>query len=261
MMFSNIGVANLVICENLKKAYFNDSHLNESKNIVSKFINTIKNSQTLQLEFKIFSNIENKTLTTEQGAIRYIDTNLKLLETYTLDEVLSERQKLNEFININDSYKNLDKLKLYESIDNLIINSLKIGEDIDVDTVHESFEYVVTHLLKNKTNSQEIENNFELLNEDIIKLAFEKYHNKYSNLNENEINLIKKLIHSCKEEKVRLYENLKNEFFELIPKIKNNETKETIQLVETKINNNINIERIDYDILRLFELINEIKKS
>ena len=87
MKNTNIGIANLVVSNKLRDSYFNNSLIEESKKITTDFFEVVKSSPILQLEFKVFNNLENKTIENDLAATRYIDSNIKLFEVYTIDEI------------------------------------------------------------------------------------------------------------------------------------------------------------------------------
>ena len=160
----NIGIANLVVLNKLVK-----SSLNENKDIVSEIFSVINKSELLQLEFNVFENIENKWIPEDIKAIRYIDNNVKLFETFTVEELNNEHNKLKKFIKKED-IKAVDKyrLNLYESIGNLIQESLKVNTDVDVNVIHESLDFVLTHVKKEKISESVVD---EVYNDDVIEIA------------------------------------------------------------------------------------------
>ena len=157
MKNTNIGIANLVVSNKLRDSYFNNALIEESKKLTTDFFEVVKKSPILQLEFKVFNNLENKTIENELIATRYIDSNIKLFEVYTIKEIDAEREKLNEFldngveITSENALLNPDKIELYEAIDNLIRESLNDYDKVDVDNIHESFEFVLNHVKTPKT--------------------------------------------------------------------------------------------------------------
>ena len=118
----NIGIVNLVVSKKLKDAYFSNTLIEESKQLTNSFFNLVKNSPILQLEFKVFSNIENKHIENDLIATRYIDNNIKLFEVYTLDELEREHQKLKLFLT-EDVQVDDNKVQLYIAVGNLIKES------------------------------------------------------------------------------------------------------------------------------------------
>ncbi len=257
----NIGVANLIISEDFKNLYF--GNINESKSdsglSVNKFFNLIEESQILKTEFKVFNNIEKKYIEEENSAIRYIDNNIKLFEIYTLDEVLNEKKKLKEFI--SESYKNEEfneKIKLYESINTLIIESLKDHEDIDVDLLHESFCRVLKHIRTPKAKRIEPPKDLidlENIDESIIKIAVNKFNEKYKSISVDDKKFLYGLIESDENKKKNLFEDYRNEAIKKL-----NETDEP-HLIDRKHkalekikSMNYNKDTIDENLIKLYEL-------
>ncbi len=257
----NVGVINLIMSEKLKRRYF--GRMDESKEnfglSIDRFLHLIKESPILRTEFKVLNNIENKTIENEVSATRYIDNNIKLFEIYTLNEVLEESKKLKNFYDasegdyIND-YK--DKIKLYESINNLIIQSLNDYEDVDVDTMHESFNHVLEHIKKpknKKTNENIID--LENINESIIKIAIEKFNNKYKSLSENDKDFLYNLIETNEEKKKELFEEYKKENIRILNETNENHLIDRKHKALEKIKSmNYNKDTIDDDLIKLYEL-------
>lgn len=210
----NIGVINLLV----------STQINESKSSVNELINILKNSPILQLEFKIINNIENKYIPNDITATRYIDNNIKLFEVYTLDEINIEHDKLKKFqsklINENSTIHTdfNHKIQLYNSITNLIIESLSDYNDINADDIHDSFTFVLEHIKNNKSDDNLTNENFydEIVDDTVIEIAVDKFNNKYSSLNENELKLIKTITTSDYNNIIKLYEDLKSENIKIL---------------------------------------------
>jgi len=253
MKRTNIGVANLVISNKLKDSYFNNKLTEESKKLTTDFFNVIKNSPILQLEFKIFNNLENKNIENDLAATRYIDSNIKLFEVYTTSEINDERKKLNAFLN-EESELDSDKIKLYEAIDNLIMESINDYDNIDIDCIHESFTTVLNHIKSPKEQLNET-SEIKLINEDVIEIAIGKFNEKYETLNETDKNLLKKLIKSNVIEKQKLLEQFKNENLIILERVNQNSIEDKITKTIQKIREmSYNSKTIDDDIISLHEL-------
>jgi hypothetical protein len=253
----NMGIVNLVVSKKLNDAYFNNTLIEESKQLTNDFFDIVKNSPILQLEFKVFNNIENKQIENDLAATRYIDNNIKLFEVWTLKEIEKEHEKLKPFltedIKINDK-----KVNLYIAIGNLIKESLSNSDDIDVDNIHESFTLVLNHVKNTKKNIIE---SVEMINDDVIEIAVNKFNEKYESLNENDKNLFYELIKSSDEEKLELLEKYKSENLVLLEGINkdgaNEKIAKAIQKIKEmsyKLNSSEFLNRIDDDIIGLHEL-------
>ena len=216
MKNTNIGIANLVVSNNLKDSYFNHSLIEESKKITTDFFDVVKSSPILQLEFKVFNSLENKTIENELIATRYIDNNIKLFEVFTISEIDAEREKLKPFLGETQYPIDGDKMRLYNAIDTLITESLNDYSKINVDSVHESFEIVLGHIKSAKTQTLVETVEDKSINEDVIEIAITKFNEKYDNLDEGDKNLLKKLIKSNSKEKQELFEEYKNDCIVLL---------------------------------------------
>jgi len=255
----NIGIVNLLISKKLKDSYFNNNLIEESKGLTTQFFDIIKNSPILQLEFKVYDNIENKNIENELIATRYIDNNIKLFEIYTNREIDDEYKKLENFlIEVDKIDLNPEKTKLYESIDNLIRESLNDYNNINVDNIHESFIVVLNHI---KSNKKQLVENIELnnINENIIEIAINKFNEKYDNLNESDKKLLKKLIKSSDDEKQNLLEEYKKDNLIILENIHNDNIKDKILKTIQKIKEiSYNPQTINDDIIGLHELKKEL---
>jgi len=256
----NIGIANLIIKNKIKNSYFNDNFLNESKKIVNNFFDILKNSPILQLEFNVYNNLNDKYISNDIAATRYIDNNIKKFEIYTIDEVLNEHNKLNFIISENQPIPNDPQIILFNAINTLIIESLKNPDDIDVDAIHESFTCVLNHIKTPKTlnsNSNIIEN-YEI-NDDIINIAITKFNERYNNLNENDISLIKKLVYADALEKQNILEEYKNETLNILNSLNNEAINENINIAKQKIiEMKFDINTVDDNIINLYTLKNNL---
>lgn len=230
----NIGIANLIISNKLQESYFNDKLIIESKKIAFDFFEVIKSSPILQLEFKVFNSIEGKHIENELFAKEYVDNNIKLFEVYTLDEIETERAKLNDFISEDILPVNDEKIELYNAINTLITESLKVSDEIDVDSIHESFTYVFNHI---KTPKKALLENVdvELINEDVIEIAVEKFNEKYSSLDESDRNLLRILIKSTTKEKKIILETYKTETLTILEGIDKDNVQDNITKAIQKI--------------------------
>jgi hypothetical protein len=253
MKKTNIGVANLVISNKLKNSYFNNELIEESKKLTADFIDVVKGSPILQLEFKIFNNLENKNIENDSAATRYIDSNIKLFEVYTISEINKEHEKLQRFL--TENYKlDSEKIKLYDAIGNLIMESVNDYDSIDIDCIHESFTTVLNHI---KSPKKQLIENHEIkpINEDIIEIAINKFNEKYETLNEEDKNLLKKLIKSNDNQKQELLEDYKKENLVILERVNKDNIEDKIAKTIKKIREmSYNSKTIDDDIISLHEL-------
>jgi len=258
MKNTNIGIANLVISNKLKDSYFNNNLIEESKKLTMDFFDVVKNSPVLQLEFKVFNNLEKKHIENDLAATRYIDSNIKLFEVYTIQEIDIEREKLKPFISEQTKPIDIDEIRLYFAINNLIRESLNDYDDIDTDAIHESFEIVLNHI---KSPKKQLVESHEIkpVNEEIIEIAIGKFNEKYSTLNENDRTLIKKLVKSNDIKKTELLEEYKNECLIILEAKNNDKIADKIATTIKKIREmSYDSKTIDDSIISLHEFKKEL---
>lgn len=257
MKSTNIGIANLIISNKLKESYFNQDLVVESKKLTTDFFDVVKNSPILQLEFKVFDNLEKKHIDGDLAATRYIDSNIKLFEVYTISEIDIERNKLNKFLDKN-IILDTNKTILYNAIDNLIRESLNDYDDMDTDVIHESFEIVLNHI---KSPKKQLIESHEVkpMNEEVIEIAINKFNEKYSTLNEDDRVLIKMLVKSNEGEKNELLEEYKNECLTILESKNNDKIADKIATTIKKIREmSYNSKTIDDNIISLHEFKKEL---
>ncbi len=249
----NIGIVNLVVSKKLKDAYFSNNLIEESKKVTEDFLSVVKNSPILQLEFKVFNNIETKHIENDLAASRYIDNNIKLFEIYTNKEIEKEHEKLKSFLT-EDVQVDDAKVQLYIAINNLIKESLSNYDEVNVDNIHESFETVLNHIKRPKAMEAELPES-KLINEDVIRIAVDKFNEKYNALNEDDKNLLLKLIKSSSAEKETLLEEYKNESLAILEGLNKESVKDSVAKAIQKIKEMVfNAQTADDDIISLHEL-------
>lgn len=248
-----------MVSNKLKDSYFNEKLIDESKKIAFDFFDVVKNSPILQLEFKVFNNMEDKYIENDIAATRYIDNNIKLFEVYTIEEIEKEREKLLPFISESHKLNNNDeRIKLFNAVDNLIEESLKRSDEINVDSIHESFTYVLNHI---KTQKKQLVEGVEVkeIDDNIIEIAVDKFNEKYESLNEDDKNLLQTLIKANDEEKSKLLETYKNDTLQILEGINKENTKDNVAKAIKKIKEmTYRKDNVDDNIISLYELKKEI---
>jgi len=251
----NIGIANLLVSSKLKEAHFNGTLLEESKKVTSDFLSVVKNSPYLQLEFNVFNSIEGKLIESEVLAKDYIDEQINLFEVYTIEEIDAERKKLMPFIS-EDSVPDNDKAKLYEAIDTLINETLELRENKDIDKMHDALVLVLEHV---RTPRQSLLENVdvELINEDVLEIAVNKFNEKYASLDEGDRELLRTLVKANWREKKALLETYKTETLVILEGIDNHQDHiaKAIQKIKEMVYDKKNV---DDNIIGLHEFKKEL---
>ncbi|MFW5847786.1 MAG: hypothetical protein ACOCVF_02590 [bacterium] len=254
----NVGLVNYVLSKKYGNIFLNEnaSFDKEQNKLFVKYIDVLKTSPILMLENKIFNKLENKTIINESLAMRYIDNTINLFNIYTEDELLKEHKKIESFVDVKDIEDN-SRLKLYNAINDLIFESISENEKVDVDNIHESFMVVLEHIMTEKDKDvKDNEEAIENINEHVLRIAIDKFNNKYSNqLNENEIKLVQTLIKKNFDEKQTIFEDYKSSVLKSLNSIEDEDYKDKIDETVNKINEMKNTEvSINDNILNLYEL-------
>jgi len=192
------------------------------------------------------------------AATRYIDSNIKLFEVYTIQEIDKEREKLLPFVSETQLSIGDKRVELYSAIDRLITESLNDNSKIDVDAIHESFTVVLNHV-KSSRNIVNEDADLNMINEEVIEIAVNKFNEKYESLNEDDKNLLQKLINSNDKEKEDLLETFKNDTLLILEGLNKDMTKDNIAKAIQKIKEMAyNRQKVDDDIISLYELKKEL---
>jgi hypothetical protein len=242
--------------------------VNESQ-IIKRFLKEIKNEPVLKMQYLIFKNLEKGNFKKEALAERYINQNLKLLESIHWHKILETNKKLRQELlreyHVDGETK--EKNFLYENIQ-ILIESTTRNNFSNIDLFNEAFENVLSSLLKEKTTEEPKETeempkffSWKFINE----LAVSNFNERYAHLNEEERKLLKMLF-SPYENKLKYSETLKEEVLKstnlILESGINKEVKETINMFKEKINSLpvINESNIDEIIINCTELLEELKE-
>jgi len=256
------------------------SNLNEQV-ALKEFVKILKESSVLNLTHTIFDNLEKKHISNEDLAIKYIDENLNLIKKQCSREVFEkETQKILPLIE-GIAFSDTNKGKLYENIHTMITESLNGKKATNVNKLHDSFSFVLEHLTTSpkKAAVEEVELPKELvINEFILKRAINEFNSKYAGvLSEEEMALIKSIVHENAAEKKKSFETIKESTLHSLKALKEelenqdekapaHEQREA-ELFATKINESItNIEKLKFgeetftkDVLDLVNLKKELE--
>lgn len=255
----NIGFAKACISNTLKEEFLLTNTLNESKKLSSDFFKLLESSPFLQLEFNVYKNLENKTISNDVLATRYIDNNISQFSKYSKNDLIREHAKINKFCKDNDDLTTA-QANLYEAIDDLISETVKNDENgvPNIDTIHESFSTILDHIKSTKSNtskkSELIESNSYDINE-VLKIAINKFNQRYSSLDEDEKKITKVLALGNMEEKKNIFESLKNDNLEILNSIESSGIENKIEETTKKLNKmSFNDESSIKDVINLYEL-------
>lgn len=262
MKATNIGIIKAIVSMKMSSDFLTEGNIKNSRTDVSKFLKIVKDSPLLQLEHKVYDRLEKKTISTDIGATRYIDSNISLFESYTQEELNIEHIKIKDFLDENVTMIENKKYNLYIAIGNLIYETLN-KTNPDVDLIHDSFTTVLNHIKEEKIiiEEKQIEIPKEINGNNLIEVALNKFSEKYKSLSKSEIHLIKMVVTSKEDERKIMFEELKNENISLLEGTESNEgmedkIHETIDKInkmkyneDSSIKNIINLHQLKKDLV------------
>jgi ribosomal protein S20 len=230
------------------------------------FIKNITENSILRTQFIVYKNIENGYFPSEVSAVEYLKENISLFDKFSKKDIIKENQKMGEKLVV--TYKGYEvpgtkvpvyyykTSKLHEAIDNLIVLEKTVE---NIDRIHESFEIVKKWMTTPRETVSETKKPKVDANK-FLNSAVDKYNEKYSNLSEEDKNVIKTLMSNNKDEKETLLKNMVKESIVLI----NNALKEyggsmdvKARLLEAKdvvYNLEFNEETYKEDISKIYDL-------
>jgi hypothetical protein len=188
---------------------------NPHKSLFSKYVKLINESEILKTQFLVYSNIETMVKGDPLIMNLSITENLRLLEKFTIKDIINENQKLLKLSNIIK--ENIDKpydtklTELHESISKIICTKRTPN---NIKLISESINNIVKYVQDNKP--METINEVELPNSMLTSLLVDKYNEKYSNISESDRKIIKTLINSTDSQKEEVYSDTIRECIDLV---------------------------------------------
>lgn len=262
----DFGTLKDLFTEKLIESYSNKSE--EGKILFKKFINTIKESETLKTAFIVYKNIENNTIKSEIRANDYLKESISLFDRFDKsNSLVSENKKLISILKEhNVDLSELSKKELHKNLEIVLTTDKKAST---LNKIEESKSELISWLMSEK-ESEVIEENNEYVKEGIntkkfLEIVTSKFNEKYSKLTEEEKNILKVLRENNEEEGKKIVSDL---------------VKETVSILNTKIEShkdNLNIKEklletkdivysmledngdLNNNILKLYDLKNNLK--
>jgi hypothetical protein len=239
----------------LNKAYSQDLIENTSKykKLYEEFLKTIKSSPVLMLEYTIYENLKKHNLDYNES-LRFIEANISALSKIDKDVLLKENKKLQKF-DLKEIQLSENKINLNKNIEN-VINESVFKKITNVNKLHESVNFLIESLTKkDETQLKKSDNNFKISH--VFNLAKKKLEEKFSNLQQDEMEVISTFIKGDEKNKKTIFENYKKSTKNFLLKEKDNISSEvlteTFNFIESL---NYNNETAINDFSKLFEIKN-----
>jgi hypothetical protein len=179
-----------------------------------------------------------------------------------VDKIIAENNKLANLIKndvkLNEDY---DLVKLHESITNLITTK-KTPKNIDLIT--KETKNVIDYITTNKLT--EIQESVELPISMLSSLMAEKYNEKYSSIDETEKSILRVILQSTPEERVKQYKQMIGECLTIIEQLVlsvDKEAKDKLLMVKDKLNEDVEVNDNNFinKLTKIIELKDNLKNS
>jgi hypothetical protein len=257
--YINIGY----VKDSLTKKIFNSLNegVEDNNNYINKFIDVISESEILKAEYDLFESLSNNKISSEIVASRFLDKSISLFENYTCEEMDNAHSKLKDLLDETVTI-NPKKAEYYKNVSDLIYESLRTNENTNTHLLFESFSNVLANITEIKKDTKKEEK--DVINENILNIATNKFNEKYSDLNETDLLLLKKLVSSSFDNKKQIYEDFKQENLDLLNNMLINEQYQDKTSINKAIENlytsDLNESIIVDNIIKSYELNNGLKK-
>lgn len=258
MAITNFGVI---------KATFTN-YLNESENVLArerfcKFMNMIKESKSLRLQFEVYKNLESKYISNETLAMKYIDENIALFEKANIGGGLIqlETKKLSTLLEGLEVKVSKAKAELYESINYILSTKGTLNQNVD--KKHEAYITILEFVMNNKPRLVEATTTSynQIPKEYLVRKAIEKFNERFSTLNESDRAIFKSIVSNDIVEKQKVFVHLKEETVSSLKalighsEINAERVSESVSKIE---NMEFNTETFSNDVLNLHELKSDV---
>lgn len=187
---------------------------NENKRkLFQEYVRAIKGNEILKTEFLIYNNIEEKVEMNEQKATMFVHENINILNKYSKKEILEANKILSsKLLKENKLPLTDNKLSnLHNDISNLIFTKKSTKS---IDSIIESTTNIVDYIKNNKIN--EVNEVNPLPNSILSNIVVDKFNDRYCDLSEDEKKVLKTILKSNEEDKVKLYETITRECIDLV---------------------------------------------
>jgi hypothetical protein len=208
-----------------------ESHVNgdnKGKELYKRFLEVLKESETLKTFFIVYKNLESKTINNQFEANEYLKEHLSVLNKFRGDKsIVLESKKLIKLLKDSEINVVSEQSTLHKSLHTLTTTSKNINT---INDIHEAKISLVKSLMVEKTTLKDegvVQENLDV--QKFLTIATDLYNKKYENMSEGEKNIIKVLREGNDDTKGTLLRSM---------------IKETISLINTQlkeVNNNIEL--------------------
>jgi hypothetical protein len=244
----NFGVVKSKVSRVLGEHYVNNAH-QSAEAIYKEYIELVKNSPILMLEYVVFHNLERNNMSMDRAA-KYIDNNISLLQRYNKKDILRENEKLKSLDVSGVLAEGVSPL--HQAIQTLILESAQTTGVPNVNKIHDSFDYIIEHMTTSVQEKEVVlESDFNFDN--IMTVAERKINEKYTHLSEDVKKILGVVMNGSPKDKESLMESLK---LDAISLLKDDVSDESISAISIISEMTYKDDSFVENILSLYELLN-----
>ena len=182
----------------------------EGKKLFTKYLQTLKENESLKQEYLIFKNLTHKKFNNEIDAKDYIKENIKLLK------LNNPSKGIKKLISILGERKiTTENREIYNHID--FLRNTKTSPTT-IEKIQKSINFIKNNMLKEEV---EVKSEFEGVDVPpsvLTKMAVNRFNLRYEDISESEKEIIKTVLNGNDVEKKNIHSDLKNECIDIIDK-------------------------------------------
>ena len=249
---------NNILSENIKVKN------SKSKSIFKKYVNQLREDDSLRTQFLVYKNIEDKVEKDKAKAIEFVKENIALMGKFPKAEIKRSLNKLlalkPTIVENQDIYFGDDKKRvLHENISYLILtdkNTKTVG------SIVEAIDAIAEYIVGNE--KRVVSEQKTIIPSLYVSVIVEKYNEKYEELSEGERKALRIIMESNQTEKEVFFKESLKECLEVVNKtmvgnISIEEKEGLLAAKESLLNKTFTSESFITDITKILELTNDLK--
>ena len=229
----------------------------KGKKLFGDYIKILKEDMDLKSQYLIYKNLEYKKFNVESEANNYIKENISLLKELNKRSLNKGNKKLLSLLGNKEVSK--ENSQLYDHI-NVLLNTKKSPSSLD--KLQQSRNFIKDRMIKE--NEEEIEQ-YESINlppSVLTKMATNRFNSKYSDISEDEKQIIKTILNGTEENRRDVYNTLKTDCIDIIDNKLNEEI--DLELKDKMLKVKDKLLRMSYnpdEYVKNIDKVYELKKS
>lgn len=226
-----------------------------------KYVKILKENEILKTQFLVYTNILNKVDKDTFKAYNYVSENINLISKYSLSDITKANKILINLLGEDEKYlKNDYENKTICNTINSLIKESKNSNPSNLDKILNAKSILAEHIVNNKEKEKISEGGVP--NSVLLEVVINKFNQKYSDIDDETKEIIKKLGNLNEEEKINLFNESVNKCISLVENSNGDDSAIKEKLLEVKnklIGMEYNSEMFPEQITKLLKLEDDLK--